>query len=88
MHILMGIMAALNSRFLARLSDDEERRLLDACGHDGVTNLRNRAAIAILYRAGMRTSEALALEPKDLNLDHGTYRTCRIDQHVAVIVQA
>lgn len=80
------------------LTDHEVHRLLDACGHDGLTSLRNRALIAILYRAGLRISEALALEPKDLELDHGsirvlrakggTYRTCGIDPQAAGIVQA
>jgi site-specific recombinase XerD len=34
--------------------------------------LRNRALITVLYRAGLRHSEALALLPKDINVSGGT----------------
>jgi integrase/recombinase XerC len=46
------------------LSDDEVRRLLDACGHDGLTSLRNRALIAILYRAGLRIAKPSPSNPR------------------------
>ena len=36
--------------------------------------LRNRALIALMYRAGLRVSEALALQPKDVDLAAGTLR--------------
>ncbi len=57
------------------LSRDEVRRLLDACGSDSSIALRNRALIATLWRAGLRISEALALEPRDL--DDGVLRVRR-----------
>ena len=55
------------------LSDAEVRALLDACG-DGPTGLRNRALLVVLYRSGLRIREALALHPKDLDLDGGSIR--------------
>src|SRR5688572_7651548 len=48
------------------LSDVEVRALMDACGGYRPTAVRNRALIALLYRGGLRISEALHLYPKDL----------------------
>jgi integrase len=47
--------------------------LMDACsrGHAGK---RDRALIAVMWRAGLRVSEALALLPKDIDLDDGEVR--------------
>lgn len=59
------------------LSDAEVRDLLDACGDDSPTALRNRALIALLYRGGLRVSEALALYPKDLDAASGAVRVLR-----------
>ena len=57
------------------LTDPEVRALLDACGGPyHPVALRNRALIALMYRAGLRVSEALALSPKDVDLDTGTVR--------------
>src|ERR1043165_8811793 len=56
------------------LSDPEVRALLDACGAYHPIGLRNRALIALMYRAGLRVSEALALAPKDIDLASGTVR--------------
>lgn len=53
------------------LTEDEARRLMDACGARSPTGLRNRALIALLYRSGLRVSEALALYPKDIDLERG-----------------
>jgi site-specific recombinase XerD len=52
------------------LTDDEVRALMAACSPWAPTGLRNRALIAIMYRAGLRVSEALSLRPKDV--DHAT----------------
>jgi site-specific recombinase XerD len=41
-------------------------------GH--AVGLRNRALLAVLYRAGLRCAEALALRPKDLDPITGTVR--------------
>ena len=55
------------------LTNDEVLRLIDACSNTP-TGLRNRALIAVLYRAGLRVSEALDLYPKDVDAAAGTIR--------------
>ena len=56
------------------LTPDEVRALLRACSSRAPTGVRNRALITVLYRCGLRISEALALEPKDLNREEGSVR--------------
>lgn len=51
------------------LSPEEVRALLDLCSRRSPTGVRNRALIAVLYGAGLRIAEALALMPKDVHLD-------------------
>ena len=46
------------------LSADEVKALIRACSTRATTGIRNRALIVVLYRAGLRISEALALLPK------------------------
>jgi site-specific recombinase XerD len=58
------------------LSHDEVMALLEACGQGPIAD-RNRALIGILYRAGLRVSEALALHPKDLDPARGSVRVLR-----------
>lgn len=58
------------------LSSREVGQLLAACGDDH-GGLRARALIAVLYRAGLRIGEALALTPKDLDLDGHALRVLR-----------
>ena len=48
--------------------------MMEACGRYTPTGLRNRALIAMLYRAGLRINEALSLYPKDLDLIDGSVR--------------
>ncbi|MFM9957650.1 MAG: tyrosine-type recombinase/integrase [Phycisphaerales bacterium] len=55
------------------LTDAEVRLLMDACG-EGPRGDRNRALLALMYRTGLRVSEALALSPKDVDLHAGTVR--------------
>ena len=55
------------------LTDAEVRALLKACPMSA-TGIRNRALLAILYRAGLRISEALDLCPKDVDLERGAIR--------------
>ncbi len=59
------------------LTDDEVGRLIGACSRRAPTGVRNRALIAVLYRAGLRISEALDLFPKDLDLEAGSIRVLR-----------
>ena len=47
--------------------------LIRACGR-GPAGVRNAALIAIMFGAGLRVSEALALKVSDLNLSNGTVR--------------
>jgi site-specific recombinase XerD len=59
------------------LTRAEVHALLRACSRRAPTGLRNRALLVVLYRAGLRIGEALALEPRDLDSDHGTVRVRR-----------
>ena len=43
------------------LSDEEVHALLRACSAKAATGIRNRALIAVLYRSGLRISEALSV---------------------------
>jgi len=56
------------------LSEAEAIALLKACSTRAPTGVRNRALIAVLWRCGLRISEALALELRDVDLDAGTVR--------------
>lgn len=54
------------------LTREEVGRLLAACSRRGPTGIRNRALIVVMWRAGLRISEALSLYRKDIDLDAGT----------------
>lgn len=56
------------------LTKDEIKRLLDACGTTTWTARRNRALIVVMYRAGLRVAEALALRPCDVDPERGAIR--------------
>ena len=56
------------------LSETEVRALIRACSNRAPTGIRNRALIAVMWRCGLRISEALALEPRDVDLEAGTVR--------------
>ncbi len=56
------------------LDDNEVRALMAACSPVAPSGLRNRALIAILYRGGLRVSEALSLRPKDVDQATGALR--------------
>jgi site-specific recombinase XerD len=51
------------------LTPDEARRLIRAPSARAPTGLRNRGLIAVMYGAGLRLAEALALRTMDINLD-------------------
>ena len=59
------------------LTPDEVRSLINACSPRAPTGIRNRALLVVLYRGGLRISEALSLAPKDLDRDAGTIRVLR-----------
>ena len=56
------------------LTPSEVEALMQAANRRAPTGIRNRALVAVLYYAGLRVSEALALLPKDLELDSGAIR--------------
>jgi len=56
------------------LSEPEVIALIRACSTRAPTGVRNRAMIAVLWRSGLRISEALALELRDVDLQAGTLR--------------
>lgn len=53
---------------------EEVQRLVKACSTRASTGIRNRALITVLYRGGLRLSEALDLLPKDLDRASGMVR--------------
>jgi site-specific recombinase XerD len=53
------------------LTPGEVAAIIGACSARSRTGIRNRALLMLLYRSGLRISEALALKPSDLNVaDH------------------
>jgi integrase len=54
------------------LTPAEVARLLAACPRRGAAGVRNRAIIVVLWRGGLRSAEALALELRDVDRDAGT----------------
>jgi integrase len=77
------------------LTAHEIRALLAACSSRCPTGIRNRALIVVLWRAGLRISEALSLEPRDaadgvLRVRHGKgdkARTVAIDPQGLAVLQ-
>ena len=59
------------------LAPDEVRRLIMACSASSSLGLRNRALITVLYRAGLRISEALDLRVKDVDMYAGSIAVLR-----------
>ena len=56
------------------LTDVEVKALLAQCSRRAPTGIRNRALITVLYRCGLRISEALNLYLKDYDAQAGTIR--------------
>ena len=56
------------------LTEREIRALIGACSTRGITGHRNRALLAILWRTGVRISEALELRPYDVDFKNGAVR--------------
>jgi site-specific recombinase XerD len=59
------------------LSGAEVKALLKGCSSRAPTGIRNRALITVLYRGGLRLSEALALYPKDIDRAQGAITVLR-----------
>jgi len=59
------------------LTPEEVERLVGAASARSSTGIRARALILTLQRGGLRIGEALALHPKDVDLDRGTIRILR-----------
>lgn len=56
------------------LTKHEIEALLAACGSESWTDRRNYALLVLLWRTGLRISEALALRPCDVDLERGAIR--------------
>ena len=54
------------------LTDAEVRALLAQCSRRAPTGIRDRALIVLLYRTGLRISEALDLKLTDMDRQRGT----------------
>jgi len=59
------------------LTKAEVEGLIRACSRRAPTGIRNAALIAVLWRGGLRISEALALQPKDVDVAQGTVRVLK-----------
>ena len=59
------------------LAKHEIEALLAACGSESWTDRRNYALLVLLWRTGLRISEALALRPCDVDLERGAIRVLR-----------
>ena len=78
------------------LTREEARALLGACGR-GYAGMRDRAGMVLMYRAGLRLGELMALRPKDVDVDHGMVtvlhgkgdkrRTIPVDPQAMAIVE-
>ena len=56
------------------LTDAEVRSLIAACNRATDVGVRNAALLAVLYRSGLRITEAIMLRPKDVDAANGTIR--------------
>jgi site-specific recombinase XerD len=53
-------------------TESEMRSLLAQCSRRAPTGIRDRALLTMIYRAGLRISEALDLKPSDVDMKTGT----------------
>jgi integrase/recombinase XerD len=59
------------------LTPEEARALIAPVRGSGPLAVRNRALIAVIWRSGLRVSEALSLYPRDIDEREGTIRVRR-----------
>jgi site-specific recombinase XerD len=59
------------------LTRSEVEALLQQCSVRASTGVRNRALLMVLWRGGLRITEALDLKPADIDYDAGTVRILR-----------
>src|SRR5437660_12893349 len=59
------------------LSSADAEAVISACSRRAPTGIRNAALIAVLWRCGLRISEALALVPADIGFDDGVVHVRR-----------
>lgn len=63
-----GVPAPATARSLPHpLPVEDVTRLIEATGHEGPAGLRDRAALELLYGAGLRISEAIGVDVDDLD---------------------
>ena len=62
------------------LTAEEVRALVRACSSRASTGVRNAALIAVMFRGGLRISEALKLRVKDFDPQTGTLRILHLPQ--------
>ena len=56
------------------LTESEIRLLLAQCSRRAPTGIRDKALLVMMYRAGLRVTEALDLKPSDIDHERGTVR--------------
>lgn len=56
------------------LTPDEVAAIIGQCSAKSRTGIRNRALVTLLYRSGLRISEALALKASDIDFQHHSIR--------------
>ena len=56
------------------LTEEEALLLIGACSSRGPSGVRNKALVTLLWRTGLRCTEALDLAMRDVNLKAGTVR--------------
>lgn len=56
------------------ITPDEAKALLAAPNVKAPTGLRNRCMLELMYRAGLRVGEVVAVTPRDVDLDEGSIR--------------
>jgi integrase len=67
------------------LTPDEVAAIIGECSARSRTGIRNRALLTILYRSGLRISEALALKPADVDFKRHACRVLHVKGDKATV---